>query len=685
MLATNKLSGSARRAGISLAALALAASPILAQAKVVSAVPEVVGKATSHGQIAPATDMHLTVWLAVNNRDALDKKVADLYTPGSPSFHKWLSTEELLSFAPSASEVKAVKDELKKQGLSVIEDGRDNYSIAVHGSAATVQAAFGTRVDELEKGGRIFHANTTEATFKGDASKYVEAVTGFSTGKMTPMFQFAKDPSTGKALPMIPLTKSPDASILSTYFTDKCFSTPSEYTFGTAGSLPVGVYFGNVYDKSTKQCGYTATQMQEAYDLPDVYKAGFKGQGQTIVIVDAYGSATLQADANVFNTLNGLPPLTSSNFKTLYPEGPVDPSMGIAGNWYLETTLDVEWAHAIAPAAKIVLVAASSDQDEDLIYAVEYAAVNKLGSVVSNSYGGPESESDPAGIKLFDLVNQLAAASGISVNYSSGDGGDDTFYNLPVGANAPADSPYGTAVGGTSLGVPGGSGKALETGWGNNQTELACFNLSGTACSPAGVTVPPYNFGFGGGAGGGESSYFAKPSWQKSLRGKGRQVPDVAMEADPYTGAILVLTSPTAGLQLGVIGGTSLASPMFSAYWALANQKAGHLLGQAAPIISTLSANALSDIVPAVSPTNVVGTVINATGATFYSAATLAAPLDGTKGFSSAIWPYSTPSYSDYNVITFGTDSSLHTTKGWDNVTGYGTPKGLGFITEAAR
>ncbi len=676
-IATHKFSSTVHMAGLALSTLALAASTAvaLAQAKVVSAVPAAVSRAASRGPVDPATDLRLTVWLAMKNKPAFDKKVQDLYTPGSPSFHKWLTTDELLAYAPAASEVKAVKDELTRQGLSVIEDGRDNFSILVRGPVSKVEEAFGTHIDAFERNGKTFHANTTEAHLQGEAAKYVASISGLSNIGMKPALAFALSPKTHK--PMLPVAvdkiKAADGG-LSSAFTNQCFQAASAFAFGTAGALPEAVYFGNVYDNVPQACGWTAPQMQAAYGLPEVYKAGLEGKGQTIAIVDAYGSSTILSDANVFNELNGLPALTSTTFKQIFPSGqPLDPTLGITLGWNEETSLDVEWAHSIAPKAKIVLLAAAGQDDEDLQYAVLYAATHKLGSVISNSYGSPEIEDGAAALEVWNQINEIAAAVGISVNYATGDSADNGT-GSPVGAApVPADSLYATAVGGTSIGVPSGSGPASETGWGNNQTELAA-----SASNPL---DPPLNFGNVGGSGGGESVFFAKPSWQKALPGTGRQLPDVSMDADPYTGVVVVYTDPTLGLVASSVGGTSLSCPMFSAYWALANEKAGHFLGQAAPIISKLPAGALTDVNPSKSPTNVTGTVIDSSGATFYTAADLAAPLQGTTRFTSTVWPVE----GFFIDLTFGTDTSLHTTKGWDNVTGFGTPTGLPFIDAAAK
>ena len=142
--------------------------------------------------------------------------------------------------------------------------------------------------------------------------------------------------------------------------------------------------------------------------------------------------------------------------------------------------------------------------------------------------------------------------------------------------------------------------------------------------------------------------------------------------ADPYTGVPIVLTSGgVQGVQAGW-GGTSLASPIFTALWAIANQHAGHSLGLAAPYIARLKAGDLVDVLPLSSITNVTGTIYDSSGATFYSAANLfAGQTYSSTGFTSAV--LNLGDETDL-AISFGLDSSLTVTKGWDNVTGWGTP-----------
>ena len=150
------------------------------------------------------------------------------------------------------------------------------------------------------------------------------------------------------------------------------------------------------------------------------------------------------------------------------------------------------------------------------------------------------------------------------------------------------------------------------------------------------------------------------------------------MLGDPFTGTEIIITLDNQ-LLVGVVGGTSLSTPMFSGVMAIAAQKNGHVgLGQAAPLLYNLPAGAVSDVAPFSSPDNVTG-IITVNGApTSLTAEQLAAPLQNTTSFYSAL--YNDPSSAAWYVLTFGTDSSLTVTAGWDNVTGVGTPNGAPFV-----
>jgi len=376
----------------------------------------------------------------------------------------------------------------------------------------------------------------------------------------------------------------------------------------------------------------------------------------------------------------------------------------------VEINLDVEWAHAVAPGANINLIVPPSatflDVDDAEFTAVTYGLAN----VISGSYGSPESFTPPNILDTENLIAEIAAISGISANFSSGDSGDFSFDFIPPTVSAPADSPWATAVGGVTLALNPDNSIAWQAGWGNNETLLAETGF---------VADPPSNaaFGFIGGAGGGPSTCvnqsfdpntgqeiclggFPKPSYQSHLPGKYRQLPDVSWLADPFTGVAILISVPgnVPEQVWQVWGGTSVAAPMFSGLWAIANQEAGAPLGNAATYMYSLPAGAIYDIVPVSSKNNVKGSILDSSGTTAYNANAVMGG-DATGKFVSAIWDYAFLQDTAL-VISFGADCSqaygfgfitqcntpgnLHTKLGWDNVTGVGSPNAKAFADSFA-
>jgi subtilase family serine protease len=447
-------------------------------------------------------------------------------------------------------------------------------------------------------------------------------------------------------------------------------------------AFPIGVYRGTVYPVDSNFptppiCDYLPSQLRTVLGLDQVFAAGFNGAGQTIVLVEGYGYPTLEKDANAFYKLANLPLLNSKNFRIVYPEGkPPDPDAGIFTGWNIEMALDMDSSHTVAPGANIVVVATNGEDNEDFEYSISYVAEHDLGNTVSNSY---EEDLDlvagPLEQTSWDDTLEVATAKGISVNFSSGDGGDNGVGN-PLGAPLiPSDAPHATSVGGTSiLNDVIHPGSTITTSWGDTWVYLEENGI---------VEDPPAPFGLYGGGGGGESVFWPKPSWQKSLPGTGREAPDVSALADPYTGVPIVITvGTTQEVQYGW-GGTSLACPIFSGFWAIANQKAGHPLGQAAPLLAALPYGALKDVLPMTdsTPNNVTGTIKSESGSTKYTASEIfGSLLEGNEGFTSTIWPADFGGATYILDFGFGLDSSLTVKHGWDNATGWGTPYGLTFI-----
>jgi subtilase family serine protease len=621
-----------------------------------------------------------TVWLKQHNQSAFDALVRQMYDKSSPNYHHWLTLSEYNTrFAPTKEEMSTVRRSLSSSNLAVVSTEKNNHFAVVRGRVDDVQRAFGVQINRAAIAGQVHRVAAGLPALSGPAASLLAGVQGISDLRYSNHLVRPVDPDSGQPFPAAPLASSPNGL----FFAGNCFRNPQTKEFKTPGGGPSAVYSGNRYGSNITSgppnlppCGYDAAEIQKAYGLKDLYKQKLDGSGQTVAIVDAFGSDRITPDANLFAQLNNLPALTSSNFQIYTPNGSAscDTNPG-CGTWYLETTLDVEWAHTVAPKASIALVLAADNSFTNLDIAVLYAIQNQLGNVISGSYGIGEivlQTFAPSELLVQNSLSQLAASLGISANFSSGDDGDFSLVYGVTTVSMPASSPYATSVGGTSLFLNGDKTIKLQTGWGNNETRIASF-------APNPPIVPPLNLGFVFGAGGGNSAYFKKPAFQKGLKGRGRHTPDISYLADPFTGVEIIYTDPASGNQfVGTIGGTSLACPMFSALWAIANQAAGAPLGQAAPLVYNLGAGAVNDVVDVSSPYNVSGIIFNPPNPpSLESADDLAAPLGNTKNYVSALYNGTS---TRWYVLSFGTDTSLTTGTGWDNVTGVGTPNGLAFV-----
>jgi subtilase family serine protease len=291
--------------------------------------------------------------------------------------------------------------------------------------------------------------------------------------------------------------------------------------------------------------GYSPAQMLHAYGFDDPAVNSQVGAGQIIAIIDAYGSPTIRSDLAVFSQQYNLPAPTASNFIVATPQGTPKTNPG----WGLETSLDVEWAHAIAPGATILLVESASASNSDLLAAVDYA-VKQGAKVVSMSWGSNETRSEATSDFHFNVP-------GVTFFASSGDNGSGVIW--------PAASPLCVAVGGTTLKLDASGNVLGETGW--------------------------------SGSGGGTSSYESLPVFQSSLGLKGRGVPDVAYNADPATGvSVYDTTKYSGGSGWWVVGGTSAGAPQWAALVARVNGARQSSLTQTLKDVYGLGAGNFTDI-----------------------------------------------------------------------------------------
>ena len=652
--------------------------------------PGFVSTARDLGPEEASKQISVYLWLGIHNQDALRELVRDQHDPSSANYHRWQTAEEFNArFAPTAREVATVQSFLAAHGLSPVSVGERNFYVKATGTVADVQRAFNVQIHRFDVEGRMQRANLSDPTIADPAGSLVARVGGLSDAGFEPHAARATNPETGQPFAAAPLSAVPDGA----FFSANCFRPPEVVNFSNDGELPKATYFGNRYGADITNtapgtqppCGYQPSDIQTAYGLSRVYQAGLSGAGQTLVIVDAYGSPTLAYDAGIFSDFYGLAPLDLTILEPFGPPSATTPAN--AAGWAQETTLDVEWSHSIAPGANVVVVVATSNSIDDLGAAILYAVHNHLGNVIGDSWGSEEAklEAPPAyDFGAFESILMAGAAAGISIDFSSGDDGD--FYAVEGFTDVayPASSPNGTAVGGTSLALHRNGTLAFQTGWGNNITRIATYQDAKGFNPPL---VPPLFEGFDSGSGGGASRVFAKPEFQRALRGQARLVPDIAWLADPFTGVEVVCTDTSCGLGdtgslvVDVYGGTSVAVQMFSGIWAMALELAGHPLGQAAQSIYRLPYGAVTDIVPVGSALDASGFILTPTGFTYESAWQLVAPVETSAPFFSALYNGTS---TRWYALSFGTDSSLFTAPGWDDVTGVGTPNGWEFVEAVA-
>ncbi len=327
--------------------------------------------------------------------------------------------------------------------------------------------------------------------------------------------------------------------------------------------------------------GLTPEDLHRGYNLP----AQASSQ-QTIALVDAYNDPDAENDLEIYSKEFGLPLCTKANgcFRQINQEGNTSPLPTDEGGWSLEISLDIETAHAVCPNCKILLVEANSEGDRDL-EAAENTAVAAGATEVSNSYGGGEAEGQDPAAAAYNHQGVVITASAGDQGYDNWDEG--AFHEIGASAEYPASSPDVVAVGGTRLELSEGTWIG-ESVWNDGSTEEEGEN--------------------GGAGGGGCSTKFTAPLWQQEVSdwsevgcGSKRAVADVSADADPYTGLAVYDTEPypegrgTRVLGWTPVGGTSLASPIIAATFALAGGAQG-VAYPASTLYAHLGTRSLHDV-----------------------------------------------------------------------------------------
>jgi subtilase family serine protease len=305
---------------------------------------------------------------------------------------------------------------------------------------------------------------------------------------------------------------------------------------------------------------YSPQQIWQAYNILPLFNMRITGIGQTIVIIDPYQNPTIRTDLAIFDQLFGLPEPVFNIF-TPFGTNTITLANEQRRNVASEISLDVEWAHAIAPAATIDLVLSPTNTDEDIYRTTRFAIEENLGAIISQSFGGSETCLTSSYIAAEHALFAEAQARQISVLASAGDmgslspicsGNQNKFLiGLGPGVDYPASDPLVISVGGTRLlTYPTGTYRH-ETVWNDSREQLGS-----------------------GATGGGFSQIFAQPAYQNWITPTihSRGLPDIAFNADPITGVATVVHLSKKTTVLLPIGGTSVGAPVWGGIIALANQ-----------------------------------------------------------------------------------------------------------------
>ncbi|WDM16420.1 S8/S53 family peptidase [Streptomyces lavenduligriseus] len=567
------------------------------------------------------------VYLAGRDAAGLAAYAKAVSDPASPLYGKYLSAKQAQArFGATKAQVAAVKSWLTSAGLTVTEV-TPRY-VAVSGDVAAAERAFGTQLHDFAKGAKTYRAPAATATAPASLKGAVLTVTGLDNA-----------PHKARHADQLP---PPDAVFknsgpFSSYYGSRIATTlPDAY----GGKIPYAVK------------GYTGRQLRAAYGA-----GTYTGRGVRIAITDAYASPTIAYDAARYAVKNGDAPWKTGQLHQVLPKNYTKTEECGAAGWYGEETLDVEAAHAVAPDADVTYVGAASCYDDDLLDSLGKIVDNHLADIVSNSWGDIEANQTPDLAAAYDQVFQLGAVQGIGFYFSSGDNGDEVANTGTKQVDTPANSAWVTAVGGTSLAVGKGDTYLWETGWGTEKSSL----------SADGKTWENFPGTFTSGAGGGTSKTVPQPYYQKGIVPKSlatannaagnRVVPDIAAIADPNTGFLVGQTQTfpdgTERYDEYRIGGTSLAAPVIAAVQALAQEAGGGKpLGFANPSIYAKygKRGVYHDVTD-----NPTGSGLAVARVDFANG------LDATGGLL-------------YSARTLGHDSSLSAVKGYDDVTGVGSP-----------
>ena len=595
------------------------------------------------GAVPASQQLTVQVWLTPDlaGATAFADSVA---RPGSSAFHRYLSPDAYTAqFGPSAAQAAAVTAWLTAEGLAQghADGGRDYVSAT--GPVSRIQSAFGVQIDRYRVTGAngkptVIQSNDHAVSVPASLAPDVLGVTGLDSAP----------PVTSGAGPV------PTPGPLESKATPACSHYWAQYTKSfrpayrglTKGSLPV--------------CGYSADQIRAAYGATTTAT----GKGQTVALTEEAAPTAMPATLKDYAKGNHLPAPGSAQFRELKVAtggtcGASSPGAAQSGFYPDEAQMDSEAVYAMAPGADQLMVVGEGCNEDQALLDAALAVLTGNGahpsaSIVSNSWQIPLGEVPAQTVHAIDV---RAAAEGVGMYFAAGDA---------PGLNVTDSDPYAVAVGGTTLGIGVKDNRVFETGWSDDYTSL-----------DAGTWT---DIGLGGGTGGGTSGVWGQPAYQKGVVpasmsrvriGKrtvtDRAVPDIAADGDSdsglLTGYIASGTDAHPGpYQTEENAGTSLATPLIAGLVADAQQGQKSAFGFIDPLIYRLAGTlALHDILPV-------------------TASMPPQDRDAWEPPSGGVGPAIDVFDSQQRAYT-----QQVTAKGYDTMTGVGTPNGAAFLTGLRR
>ena len=591
MLQKNKLFALARSA-------VLGATVMVALPAAMAAVPVIAP--LDLGATAPTVTETVSLILKIRNAEQLDEFIAASVDPESGQYHRFLSVDQFRSrYAPSARQIKQVTDYLMSLGIVVNEVYDNHLVIKATGTAAQFNQAFTTTLHDYEdKDGKVFQKP------EGDhgVPELLQDVVLYVAGLNTQSAQF-RPHNTNARVSRAALGEAAPKVVL-----------PAGNS--TATGIPGS---------------YTTGDVANFYGVNPLYAQGITGKGRTIGIATL--ANFLPADAYNYWSQIGLN-VDQNRIKQVHVDGG-GPLSGAAGSG--ETSLDVEQSGGLAPDAKVVVYDAPNTEAGfiDVFYK---AVADNVVDTLSVSWGSPEifnflipgvSTDTQAVLVAYHQAFAEAAAQGISTFAAAGDSGAyDTNSSLPypqfskiVTVDSPASDPYIIAAGGTTL--PGNIQRKYGVVFVPTEQVWGWDYFNPYLVTNYGPAYQDYYFSVGGG--GGVSVFWSRPDYQKETSGirksepnqvwtyypnfpdtsvqaylytvapnvAGRNLPDVSLNSDPYTG-YLIYSSPDGGWLAGY-GGTSFASPQLNGIFALIGQSKSSRLGLLHPQLYKAAAQREND------------------------------------------------------------------------------------------